>query len=88
LFLSRLIINRVTTQNSGNRQNRKTIANFFDKADIYVFLENISMEFLGLVDDIDIIGNKYPVASDLKHLFSAVHVSNQNVFPYGMDTNL
>ena|ERR1700759_4473303 len=45
-----------------------------------------SCKLLGIADDVDVIGDKCPVALALKDLFPDVHVSNRYIFPCGMDT--
>jgi hypothetical protein len=59
------------------------------KYSIHVTKEIIrSCKNLGMVDDIDIIGDKCPVALSVRHLFPEVHISNQYIFPRGMDTQM
>lgn len=41
---------------------------------------------VGVLDDVDIIGDICPIAIAIKDLFPEVHVSNQYIFPLGMNT--
>jgi len=41
---------------------------------------------VGVLDDVDIIGDICPIAVAIKNLFPNVHVSNEHIFPFGMDT--
>jgi hypothetical protein len=40
---------------------------------------------VGVLDDVDIIGNKCPIAVAMKGIFPEVHVSNLYFYPFGRD---
>lgn len=40
---------------------------------------------VGVLDDVDIIGNKCPIAVAIMHIFPEVHVSNLFIYPFGRD---